>query len=50
MESVLANIWAEEGDKKITQLPRVVRDFADVFPEELPGFPPKQMVEFAIEL
>src|SRR3954462_13363495 len=50
MESVLANIWGEEGDREITQLPYVVRDFADVFPEELPGFPPKRMVEFSIEL
>src|SRR3954470_7202501 len=43
MESMLANIWAEEGDKKITQLLPVVREFDDVFPEELLGFPPKQM-------
>ncbi|KAL0534457.1 hypothetical protein IC582_028748 [Cucumis melo] len=28
----------------------VVRDYADVFPEELPGLPPHREVEFAIEL
>jgi hypothetical protein len=28
----------------------VVRDFPDVFPEELPGFPPERDVEFSIEL
>jgi hypothetical protein len=29
---------------------RVVRDFPDVFPEELPGMPPDREVEFVIEL
>ena len=28
----------------------VVRDFPDVFPEELPGMPPDRNVEFVIEL
>jgi hypothetical protein len=28
----------------------VVRDFPDVFPEELPGIPPDRDVEFVIEL
>ena len=28
----------------------VVRDFPDVFPEELPGMPPDRGVEFVIEL
>ena len=28
----------------------VVRDFPDVFPEELPGIPPNRDVEFAIDL
>jgi hypothetical protein len=27
---------------------RVVRDFSDVFPEELPGMPPYREVEFVI--
>jgi hypothetical protein len=27
-----------------------VSEFPDVFPEELPGMPPKRKVEFAIEL
>jgi hypothetical protein len=27
-----------------------VSEFPDVFPEELPGVPPKRKVEFAIEL
>jgi hypothetical protein len=29
---------------------RVVRDFPDVFPEELPGMPPKREVEFVIDI
>jgi hypothetical protein len=29
---------------------RVIRDFPDVFPEELPGMPPDREVEFAIDL
>jgi hypothetical protein len=29
---------------------RVVRDFPDVFPEELPGMPPYKEVEFVIDL
>jgi hypothetical protein len=29
---------------------RVVRDFSDVFPEELPGMPPSREVELVIDL
>jgi hypothetical protein len=29
---------------------RIVSEFPDVFPEELPGMPPERKVEFAIEL
>jgi hypothetical protein len=29
---------------------RAVRDFPDVFPEELPGMPPDREVEFVIDL
>jgi hypothetical protein len=29
---------------------RVVSEFPDVFPEELPSMPPERKVEFAIEL
>jgi hypothetical protein len=29
---------------------RVVREFPDVFPEELPGMPPDREVEFVIDL
>ncbi|XP_022032519.1 uncharacterized protein LOC110933613 [Helianthus annuus] len=39
----------EEGLPKIEDVP-VVREYVDVFPEDLPGVPPKQEVEFGIEL
>jgi hypothetical protein len=28
----------------------VVREFADVFPEELPGMPPERKLEFTVDL
>ena len=31
-------------------LPRVVCEFVDVFPEEIPGLPPHRVVDFGIEL
>lgn len=33
-----------------TQNGRVVRDFLDVFPDQIPGFPPAQEIDFTIEL
>ncbi|KAM0001052.1 putative nucleotidyltransferase, Ribonuclease H [Helianthus debilis subsp. tardiflorus] len=40
---------AQSEERKIEDLP-VVREFADVFPEELPGLPPHRQVEFQIDL
>ncbi|KAJ0492843.1 putative nucleotidyltransferase, Ribonuclease H [Helianthus annuus] len=40
---------AQPEERKIEDLP-VVREFADVFPEELPGLPPHRQVEFQIDL
>ena len=31
-------------------LPRVVCEYADVFPDELPGLPPHRDVDFGVEL
>ncbi|XP_027912659.1 uncharacterized protein LOC114172271 [Vigna unguiculata] len=47
-------VWVEEEkpkntEEKITGIP-VVEEFADVFPEEVPGLPPSREVEFAIDL
>ncbi|GKF38979.1 hypothetical protein Tco_0119040 [Tanacetum coccineum] len=37
------------GRKKIKDVP-IVRDFPEVFPEDLPGLPPARPVEFQIDL
>ncbi|GJX44910.1 putative reverse transcriptase domain-containing protein [Tanacetum coccineum] len=48
-----AGHWQEEKTKiperRIEDVP-VVRDFPEVFPEDLPGLPPTRQVEFHIEL
>ncbi|KAJ0491703.1 putative nucleotidyltransferase, Ribonuclease H [Helianthus annuus] len=47
MLALVTNAQSEE--RKLEDLP-VVREFADVFPEELPGLPPHRQVEFQIDL
>ncbi|TYK04587.1 ty3-gypsy retrotransposon protein [Cucumis melo var. makuwa] len=48
--SILASIVdTREVDVSLSSEP-VVRDYPDVFPEELPGLPPHREIEFAIEL
>ncbi|XP_035845262.1 uncharacterized protein LOC118491524 [Helianthus annuus] len=48
--SILALVTdTPSGERKIEDL-LVVCEFADVFPEELPGLPPHRQVEFQIEL
>ncbi|CAN6453895.1 unnamed protein product [Victoria cruziana] len=44
-------MWTAEGTVElgIDQIP-VVREYADVFPDELPGLPPEREIEFSIEL
>ncbi|KAG8496286.1 hypothetical protein CXB51_007463 [Gossypium anomalum] len=42
-------INTKEVEKKVESVP-VVCEFADVFPEELPGLPPVREVEFGIDL
>lgn len=37
MELVLANIWVEDMDEKVTELPFAIQEYIDVFPKELPG-------------
>ncbi|GJV73530.1 putative reverse transcriptase domain-containing protein [Tanacetum coccineum] len=50
----LANINTKETEdksekKRLKDIP-IVRDFTDVFPEDLPGLPPTRQVEFQIDL
>src|ERR1044071_6360698 len=49
--AILANISGTRAgtETKIEDIP-VVREFPDVFPEELPGLPPVRQVEFQIDL
>ncbi|CAL1400329.1 unnamed protein product [Linum trigynum] len=47
-EAFLAQVTVV-NDKKVEDV-EVVREFPDVFPEELPGLPPEREVEFDIEL
>nr|GEU96002.1 hypothetical protein [Tanacetum cinerariifolium] len=50
----LAHVTTKEtedksGEKRLEDVP-IVRDFLEVFPEELPGLPPTRQVEFQIDL
>ncbi|KAA0041240.1 gag protease polyprotein [Cucumis melo var. makuwa] len=48
--SILASVVdTRKVDVSLSSEP-VVRDYSDVFPEELPGLPPQREIEFAIEL
>ncbi|GFS28968.1 hypothetical protein Acr_00g0004810 [Actinidia rufa] len=47
---LLASLTLDEDLSTRGELPRVVCDFPDIFPEELPGLPPKREVEFTIDL
>ena len=38
----------KEGGVKLEDIP-VVKEFPDVFPEEIPGLPPKREIDFEIE-
>nr|GFA67990.1 putative reverse transcriptase domain-containing protein [Tanacetum cinerariifolium] len=50
----LANVTTKEAkdkseEKRLEEVP-IVRDFPEVFPEDLPGIPPARPVEFQIDL
>ena len=42
-------VYVNQEVKEIKNIPEV-RDFPNVFPEDLPGVPPKLQVEFRIDL
>src|SRR5947208_674630 len=50
MQTLLATLWPEEVNDTVRELPHVARDYADVFPDELPGLPPVRKPEFIIDL
>ncbi|GJZ45212.1 putative reverse transcriptase domain-containing protein [Tanacetum coccineum] len=48
--SVVAHVTEKEPkEKRLKDVP-VIRDFPEVFPDDLPGLPPPRQVEFKIEL
>ena len=50
LTSWLASLTLEDEVRQNMSLPRVVCEYEDVFPEELPGLPPPRDVDFRIEL
>ena len=46
----LASLTLEDEERPDLDLPRVVCEYVDVFPDELPGIPPQRVVDFGIEL
>nr|GEU93946.1 reverse transcriptase domain-containing protein [Tanacetum cinerariifolium] len=47
---IQAQVMEEKSDEKQLENIPVVREFPDVFPEELPGLPPVRQVEFQIDI
>ncbi|XP_058216036.1 uncharacterized protein LOC131327058 [Rhododendron vialii] len=48
--ALLASLTLDEDMSMSGELPLVVREFPDVFPEELPSLPPEREIEFTIDL
>ena len=46
----LASLTLEDEVRPNLDLPRVVYEYEDVFPDELSGLPPQRVVDFGIEL
>ena len=46
----MASLTLEDKARHELGLPRVVCEYEDVFPDELPGLPPSMDVNFTIEL
>ena len=46
----LVSLTLEDEERPDLDLPRVVCEYVDVFPDELPGLPPQRVVDFGIEL
>ena len=50
LASWVASFTLENEERSDLDLPRVVCKYVDVFPDELPGLPPRRVVDFGIEL
>ena len=44
----IANLTLEDEARQNLDLPRVVCEYEDVFPNELPGLPPQRDIDFCI--
>ncbi|KAL8148236.1 hypothetical protein AgCh_005552 [Apium graveolens] len=49
-EAYLAHVVDTKKETPILDEIPIVREFPDIFPEELPGFPPDREIEFSIDL
>jgi hypothetical protein len=49
-EGACHHLSVDDKESNPIEAIRIVSEFPDVFPEELPGMPPKRKVEFVIEL
>ena len=46
----LAGLTLKDEERPDLDLPRIMCELVDVFPDELPGLPPQRGVDFGIEL
>ena len=46
----LASLTLEDEVRPDLDLPRVIYEYEDVFPDELPELPPQRVIDFSIEL
>ena len=44
------SLTLKDEERPYLDLPRVVCEYVDVFPDEVPGLPPQRVVDFGIEL
>ncbi|GKF25137.1 putative reverse transcriptase domain-containing protein, partial [Tanacetum coccineum] len=49
-ETLIIRVMEKKSDEKRLKDILVVREFLEVFPEDLPGLPPVRQVEFQIDL
>ncbi|GKC64294.1 hypothetical protein Tco_1096892 [Tanacetum coccineum] len=49
-ETLIIRVMEKKSDEKRLEDIPVVREFLEVFPEDLPGLPPIRQVEFQIDL
>jgi hypothetical protein len=50
LEGACHHLSVDDKESNLIEAIMIVSEFPDVFPEELPGMPPKRKVEFSIEL